>query len=443
MRKNYPAIITCSLLLFFAAGAFAQHTLVTDAKKQELGDFSAKTNTLYLTAHQKALALAASHKWLIRSKTKTGEYISLQQLNALGFPLYLKTNDNIISAATTQTNTVQPGGSLGLNLSGSSAFLDNKLAIWDGGAVYAAHQEFAGKTITLKTTAPILDHSTHVAGTMIAKGVYPPAKGMAFNAGTLLSFDFDNDVATISAAASGLLLSNHSYGDEAGWDVDSNGDWTWYGLPGDTVDYNFGFYGDRAQSFDQIEYNAPYYLIVESSGNARGYPGPAIGGTYTGYTSATNTTLVTKTRTANSNISSQQGFEGISSTGNAKNILTVGAIGPLPFGPANSSDIAITYFSSYGPTADGRIKPDVVGMGLNVLSCGVTDPQDYIVLSGTSMSSPNVTGSLYLLQEYYAEKNAGNFMLAATLKAKLILLRYRTRALCNQVRKIIHLSLPA
>jgi len=417
MKKTYAAIISVFLLIFFAGNVLGQRALVTDAKKKELDDFSAKKNTAYTTGHQKALAMAKSHGWIIRKKLKNGGLISLQGLNSHGLPIYLKTNDgNVVSAATTSTNTVQPGGSLGLNLSGSSSFLDNKLAIWDGGAVYAAHQEFAGKTITINTTDSILDHSTHVAGTMIAQGVYPPAKGMSFNASTLISYDFDNDITTMSAAASGLLLSNHSYGDAAGWDYDGT-NWYWYGLPGDTVDYDFGIYDARAQAYDQIAYNAPYYLIVESAGNARGYPGPDIGGPYYGYTSTTDGTLVLKTRTAASNISSQQGYTGISTTGNAKNILTVGAVGPLPYGPSSSSAVSMTYFSSYGPTNDGRVKPDIVGMGLNVLSCGVTDPQSYIVLSGTSMASPNVTGSLYLLQEYYANQNAGNFMHAATLKA--------------------------
>jgi hypothetical protein len=416
MRKCYSAIITGILLFIFIGNAFGQRQLVTDAKKKALHDLSIKKNAIYVSSHQQALAQAAIHGWKIRTKTKDGGVKSLQGLNSKGFPIYLKTYDNIISAATTQTNAVQPGGSTGLNLSGSSSFLDNKLGIWDGGAVYAAHQEFAGKTITINSTQPVLDHSTHVAGTMMAKGVYAPAKGMAFNASTLQSYDFDNDITTISAAASGLILSNHSYGDVAGWDLDNNGNWTWYGLPGDSVDYAFGQYSDRTVSFDKIGYNAPYYLIVESAGNSRGYNGPAIGGTYTGYTSATNMTLITKTRTAASNISSQYGYDGIATTGNAKNILTVGSVGQLPYGPSGSSDIIASYFSSYGPTDDGRVKPDIMGMGENVLSCGSATPSTYITLSGTSMSAPNVTGSLYLLQEYYAEKHSGAFMRAATLK---------------------------
>jgi hypothetical protein len=96
----------------------------------------------------------------------------------------------------------------------------------------------------------------------------------------------------MSAAASTLLLSNHSYGDVGGWDFNSGDSrWEWYGLPGDTEDYNFGFYDSRVQSWDKIAYNAPYYLIVESAGNSRSSNGPPVGETYYGFTSRTNPNL--------------------------------------------------------------------------------------------------------------------------------------------------------
>jgi hypothetical protein len=108
---------------------------------------------------------------------------------------------------------------LGLTLSGSSTNMAGKLAIWDGSIVYAAHQEFAGKTITNRdaSTVALIDHSTHVAGTMVAKGAYAPAKGMSYGATTLQSFDFNNEFTEMAAAASGLLISNHSYGYTFGW----------------------------------------------------------------------------------------------------------------------------------------------------------------------------------------------------------------------------------
>src|SRR6185437_4840194 len=170
MIKLYTAIIAFFLLLCWAGETFAQQALVSAAKKQELANFSAAQNNLFLASRQKAIALAKRHDWPIVRATKNGGIVSLQGVNSLGFPVYLITDNNTTAAATTQTNTVQPGGVLGLNLSGSSAFLNDKLAIWDGGSVYKNHQEFAGKTITIEDNAGVIDHATHVAGTMLAKG---------------------------------------------------------------------------------------------------------------------------------------------------------------------------------------------------------------------------------------------------------------------------------
>jgi len=416
MNKVYRWALLCFFIVF-ACRVFGQQVLVSAAKKQALTNIAFKADSTYSKGHQRALALAATHGWLTNRRTRNGGLVSLQGLTSLGFPRYLKTHNNTTAAATTGTNQVQPGGSTGLNLSGSSTFLNNKLAMWDGGWVYPQHQEFAGKTISYPDTSNVIDHATHVAGTLLAKGVYAPAKGMAFNMGTLLSYDYNNDVAEMSRAASGLLLSNHSYGDVAGWDYnDVQARWEWYGLPGDSVDYNFGFYDSRAADWDKIAYNAPYYLIVESSGNSRGYPGPAVGATYFGYASRTDPAIVNKGARPAS-ISSNTSYDVIPTSATAKNILTVGAVNPLPNGPATGADISIAYFSALGPTDDGRIKPDIVGDGVNILSTGSASPTNYTAEDGTSFAAPNVTGSLLLLQEYYAEKNGGAFMRSATLKA--------------------------
>ncbi|GAA4091867.1 hypothetical protein GCM10022392_12300 [Mucilaginibacter panaciglaebae] len=402
--------------MVFAGRVFGQQVLVTEARKKELNTIVNEAQSSFAKSHQKALLQAKNYGWFTSRRTHNGGLVALEGLTNLGFPKYLITHDNVDAAATTGTLQVQPGGSTGLNLSGSSAFLSNKLAMWDGGWVYSAHQEFAGKIISLKDTSSIADHATHVAGTLMAKGVYHPARGMAYDMGTLLSYDFQNDVAEMGRAASGLLLSNHSYGDVAGWDYNSSQSrWEWYGLPGDTVDYTFGFYDARTASWDKIAYNAPYYLIVESSGNSRGYPGPDVGSTYYGYASRNNPTMVNKgARPAN--ISSNTGYDIIATTGTAKNILTVGAVVPLPNGPAGSTDIKVASFSSIGPTDDGRIKPDIVADGVNILSTSSNGPQAYTTEDGTSFAAPNVSGSLLLLQEYYAKKNSGTFMKAATLK---------------------------
>jgi hypothetical protein len=417
MRIVYQRYVWTVLLFVFGSNVFGQKINISAVQKQNLNVLSQSLNTQRSLNYQKAVDLAVKNGWPVYTKKADGTIIALQGVDALGFPLYLTTYNNVIAAATTRTNTVQPGGTLGLNLTGASAYMGNKLAIWDGGAVYASHQEFAGKAITVKDgTTSIVDHSTHVAGTMIAKGVYPPAKGMAYGAATLQSYDFNNDATEMAAAASNLLISNHSYGYLAGWNYnDSQTRWEWYGLPGDTVDYKFGFYDANTQAYDQIAYNAPQYLIVEAAGNNRGETGPAVGQSYYGYNSRTDFTLVNKgARPAY--ISSNDGYDIISTTATAKNILTVGAVNPLPYGVPGSSAITAASFTSWGATDDGRIKPDICGDGVNVLSTGVTAPDAYLTLSGTSMATPNVSASLYLLQEYYAQKNSGNFMRSATLK---------------------------
>ena len=78
--------------------------------------------------------------------------------------------------------------------------------------------------------------------------------------------------------------------------------------------------------------------------------------------------------------------------------------------------VLISNFSSWGPTDDGRIKPDIVAQGVDVISSIASTNTSYANYSGTSMSSPNATGSLFLLQELYGKLKSGAPMRSATLK---------------------------
>lgn len=63
----------------------------------------------------------------------------------------------------------------------------------------------------------------------------------------------------------------------------------------------------------------------------------------------------------------------------------------------NPRSYGVSYFSSKGPTADGRCKPDVVAPGEKIVSAHfgykIRDPKTWMVeMSGTSMAAPHVSG---------------------------------------------------
>ena len=60
---------------------------------------------------------------------------------------------------------------------------------------------------------------------------------------------------------------------------------------------------------------------------------------------------------------------------------------------------SMSSFSSWGPTNDLQIKPTITGIGGNVYSVTAGTKDGYEVMSGTSMSSPNVTGGYATLLE--------------------------------------------
>lgn len=392
-----------------------------ETKKENLARFSMEAELRYTKNLEEALRLASQKGWVISETSPEGQIIALQGVDEAGFPVYYETL-NINAAATTGTDKLWPGGSTGLNLSSSSDFMTGKLGMWDGGRVRTTHQEFTGRVTIVDNPSGISSHATHVAGTLMAEGINPLAKGMSFGIQELKAWDFGNDVSEMSGAAPDLLVSNHSYGAIAGWRFNSSRagtaadpNWEWWGDPNISTyeDYKFGYYNSKARDWDHIAYNAPYYLIVKSAGNDRNTNGPAIGSPYWQRTSGGSWQHVSAREEGA--ISDNDSYDILSAYANAKNILLVGAVLAIPDGYSSPSDVEISTFSSWGPTDDGRIKPDVVANGVGLLSAASTGDGNYRTASGTSMSAPNASGSLMLLQELYHQVN-GSFMLSSTLR---------------------------
>jgi len=372
-------IFLLSFLLFYSA-LFAQ-------TKKERVNIVNQTNYKYLQKLSRSLSVAnAKQKTEAEQKAKemgwpikgsqNGQAFELIRLTPDGKPVYYQT-ENYYAAKTINTDKLYNNGGLGLNIQGQNMIV----GIWDGGAVRGTHNFLTGR-VTQRDGAVFTGpddlnrHATHVTGTMIANGI-TRYRGMAFNASCWAHDWFNDDAEMAARAAEGLLVSNHSYGMRA---------FNYLGQR--LIDiYWFGKYSDEARNWDDIMFNAPYYIAVDAAGNDRYYA---------------------------SNGSNKGGYDMLTGNSTNKNGITVAAVRRVSVynGP---SSVTMSGFSNWGPTDDGRIKPDISGQGVSVSSCISDSDTATDTYDGTSMASPTITGSLILLQQLYHE-TYGNYIRSSTLK---------------------------
>lgn len=418
---RYFVFISLNLLLQFSANAqinTRREVLLSMGKQL---DIKARNN------FSEAVVQAKEKNWSLSYTSKNNRIAKLMGLDQNGWPKYFITYADPTQAITVGANKIWPGGVSGINLNGSSDSLTNKMGIWDEGAPRTTHKELNGR-ITIKDNASSNAlHSTHVTGIIMSQGLNTSAKGMVYGLKGALSYDWNTDESEMaSAAASGLLISNHSYGIVCGWDYNTDSSrWEFNGHWNEKEDYRFGLYDASAQLLDSIMFNAPNYLIVKSAGNSRNNNGPKKDAT--GKWVNNDSTYWRRDQNGKwynaglrpDSLSSNDGYDILPYDINAKNPLIVGAIAGIPAGYNKVSDAVMTSFSDWGPTDDGRIKPDIVADGVSVFSTTNTNDSSYGYLSGTSMSSPGVSGSLLLLQELSYKIN-NKPLHAATIKALAI-----------------------
>ncbi len=400
----------------------------TDTEKLE--QLSKELQEKYQKNYQIALQKAAKAGWYTTINLADGRMATLAGLDDLGNPLYV-IEDNLEAARTTSTHKLWEGGGLGLSLDGEGlvSIVNNTtysmLGMWEVGRARLTHQEYIGRVVQQDSGGSDSNHASHVGGTLVGEGIVGEAKGMAFKA-RLDAYTSNNDASEMAFAASrGMLVSNHSYGTVTGWAfgnyAEQGDEWHWFGDPSlsETEDFKFGYYDTRSRDWDRVAYNAPYYLIVKSAGNDRN--DNISGGTAHQVRIAGEWT---ESNTVREKDGGTSGYDCISTYSNAKNILTVGAVEGIANGydpNGNPSQVVMSSFSGWGPTDDGRIKPDIVAQGVSLYSASSNGDDAYSTLSGTSMSAPNISGSLLLLQQHYQNlKGEGIFMRSATLKALAI-----------------------
>ncbi len=358
-----------------------------------------------------------------------------------GVPRYNITY-NAGAAATISVDEIWPGGSTGLDLTATNIII----GIWDGGDVLTNHYEFIQSQGTRAinqdgvSPLPTNPHPTAVAGTLAAGGnnpYMPYARGMAYQS-TLWTYDwrFDLDYEMNSAYANDLRVSNHSYGRQAGWgyaEVSGIDVHAWWGDVeiSDQESHYFGWYDSDCHDVDDILYGNPYSVSVWSAGNDRDDAAPTLGTPYIAFSNG----IPFWSTVARPNDFFKNGYDTIPDKGSAKNVLTVGAVYKITEGYGGPHTVTMTDFSSYGPTDDGRIKPDLVAAGFDLTTpvrnpAYPFDPSYYTVATGntnspsyatgTSFSSPSIAGAVGLLCQLREQHAPNRPYWASTLKGILL-----------------------
>ncbi len=325
------------------------------------------------------------HPKVERTYIRKGSTYYLHHIDGDGKPVYINTK-NRESGVLIKANQLYKGGSMGANITGDSMVV----GVWDGGQVRATHELLAGN-VTMQANQTLdgvgadksykgNDHMTHVTGTIVGKNLTnkPDARGIAYGA-KAICYDWNNDLSEMAEfGLKGYLISNHSYG---------------YSNDTTTATWNFGAYDETAKNWDFLTRNLPNYLPFIAAGNEQEDSG---------------------------NRKAKLGYDIITGASASKNSMTVGAV---------NGDKTMSDYSNWGPTDDGRIKPDIVTKGTGINSSLFANktsktPSDTsysgtVNSQGTSYASPAAAGAGLLLQQYYNSLYK-SYLKSSTLKALML-----------------------
>ncbi len=230
--------------------------------------------------------------------------------------------------------------------------------------------KIAEKYIELpRDTPPLGNHGTHVAGIIGAQEVNEESAGMCPDIKLydfrVLSDTVHNTEFAIIAALQFIRYLNTSQGFTRIHGANLS-----LSIPHDVRNFACGRTPICAECTRLVDSGV---VVVAAAGNLGYHSFETKDGSYDGYTAFS-----------------------ITDPGNADDVITVGATHrswPHTFG--------VSFFSSRGPTGDGRIKPDIVAPGEKIRSCLAGDK--WGELDGTSMAAPHVSGAAAMLMARYAE----------------------------------------
>ena len=372
-------------------------------------------------AYQKLIKPGLSQKELLKMRSQ----IAGMEGN---IPVTYSTN-SLAQVQTVSSQHLSPGGSLGLNLNGAGV----TVGIWDLEDIHSGHQEFSGTggaIVDMDGSIGLGSHATEVCGVIKAEGVAGGGSAVGHSPNTIIH---GYDILGITSELTSIIglmayrpldeymnISNHSYSVRAGWELQLPSTWFWKGDPtlGASESNLFGKYGRTAQFSDVYAFGGSEgdHLMVKAAGNARqaGFRPPS---RTISHFELINGSFQSVNTFRHYNGAADNGFDTLDADTSGKNLLLVGNVNPLTNGYQGAQSVTISPSSAIGPTDDGRIKPDIVACGVNVIV--PSWPSQYQIRSGTSQSCPSVVGVLSLWSELYETAYSGTRSrpLASTMKA--------------------------
>jgi len=234
-------------------------------------------------------------------------------------------------------------------------------------------------------------HGTHVSGTMLGDGTGDSSTRGVAPAATFHFYQLEHD-SSGQLARWGSLYDMFRDSQQKNAHVQSN---SW------GAQSSWGQYTSDSRSADSFLHDYDDFLVLFAAGNE-----------------------------------GSQGAQSIAPPATAKNVLTVGASTTGRPGTASAGQVAS--FSSIGPTADGRIKPDIVAPGVQICSARAEEAQNpagwscssarhsgtttplYMSADGTSAAAPVVGGAALLARQFLRTELSISNPDSALIKAILI-----------------------